>query len=162
MHFLHLTKSLQEFTVRHSPPPSGSTLSRLVLIVLKCHIWRINFYMGPHTWYLQGTFNADSWSELSPVWVEVLVWLLANSDLSHHPLFSPSISPLTTFATGIGSIVSPVTAGEEILPHHRVFSSLPPLSHPRTWVSPAKKSFFRSGTPSLLQATCQNFLSLLT
>lgn len=127
------------------PPPSGSTLSRLVLIVLKCHIWRINFFMGPHTRYLQGTFNADSWSELSPVWVEVLVWLLANSDLSYPPTprFSPSTSPLTTFATGIGSMVLPVTAGEEILPHHLVFSSLPPLSHPRTWVSPAKKSFFQ-------------------
>lgn len=147
----------------HRPPPPPppiwlnfvkASFNRIKMSHLKDKL----FHGAAHTWSLQGTFNADSWAELSSVWAEVLVWLLADGDLSPPPtsFLPPPHLPLTTFTTGTGSVVSPVTAGEEILPHHRLFSSLPPLSHPRALVSPATKSFFRSSTPSLLQAACQN------
>lgn len=133
IHFLHLTKNLQEFTDHlHPLPPSGSTLSRLVLIVLKCHIWRINIFMGPHTWSLWGTFSADSWA------VSCLSWGSdsASSQWWSLPLSPPSTSPLTTSTTGTWSIVPPVTTGEEIPPHHLLCSSLLPLSHARALVLP--------------------------
>lgn len=99
--------------------------------------------------------------ELPPVWLEVLVRFPANGELSHYPPLFSLTSPLTTFTTGTWSTVSPVPAGEEILPHHLLCSSILPLSHPRALVSPAKKQFFKSGTPSLLQAARQKSLSSL-
>lgn len=93
--------------------------------------------------------------ELSPVWAEVLVRFLADGCLSHRPppLFSlhltPSLPP---------SLLAPslqfhqFLSGEQMHPHHLLHSSLPPLSHPRALVSPAERSFFRSGSPFLFQA----------
>lgn len=103
--------NLQEFTDTHPhpPSPSGSTLSRLVLIILKCHIWGINFFMGPHIWPLRGTFNADSWAVSCLSWGSGSVrsqWLSLPPPLS----FSLPLPRLfiITFTIGTWSELSPV------------------------------------------------------
>lgn len=89
------------------PPPSGSTLSRLVLIILKCHIWGINFFMGLHIWPLWGTFTADSWAVSHLSWSSASVpsqWFFLPTPI---PFFLPPPCPsIITFTAGTWSAVS--------------------------------------------------------